>query len=353
MLAGLRQGRLTWGLWLSRDAFETDTNRLQPPVIERGLINMMKLLTLLIALAASLVAMTAHAGVIDLRLDVTYTGANPSAGGSWKLFAKTNEFGLFSLTAPLSGVNASITNELPRGRVNGSASDNAGFSIFVNQNFGDHRELYFAQQVTTVGAGQQGVFYGVGTLDNGSPNFPGRVANTTFLGPSITTLASVQKTPWAQLDTVWATGVTVASGTFAAGATPAFATLSAELQGSVLTSVGNISMPGDTTLENTINATVRTNLGFGVATGDYTGDGKVDAADYTFWRDRQNQVVPALTSADGNADGVINSGDWTVWRNNYGRTSAPSAALSIPEPSSVILAGFSVLLLGSRRFASC
>jgi hypothetical protein len=308
---------------------------------------MTKLLPLLFGLAASLVAMTTHAGTIDLRLDVTYTGANPSAGGAWKLFARTNESGLFSLTAPLSGVDASITNEMPRGRVNGSASDNAGFSIFVNQNFGDHRQLYFGQQVTTVGAGQQGVFYGVGTLNNGSPNFPGRVANTTFLGPNITSLTSVQDVPWAGAeDTLWTNGVTVASGSFAAGATPAFALLSGELQGSLLTSIGSISTPGDTTLENTINTSVRTNLGFGVATGDYTGDGKVDAADYTFWRDRQNQVVPVLTSADGNGDGVINGGDWTVWRNNYGSVSAPSAAVSIPEPSAVILAGFSLLFLG-------
>ena len=309
---------------------------------------MTKLFTLLLALAASFVAATSHAGTIDLRLDVTYIGANPSAGGSWSLFARTNESGLFSLTAPLSGVNASITNELPRGRVNGSASDNAGFSIFVNQNFGGYRQLYFGQQVTTVGAGQQGVFYGVGTLDNGSPNFPGRVANTNFLGPNLTTLTSVQNVPWAQLDTVWANGVTVASGTFAAGATPAFATSSGELQGSLFTSIGNLSTPGDFSLENTITTSVRTNLGFGVATGDYNGDGKVNAADYTFWRDRQNQVVPVLTSADGNGDGVINAADWTVWRNNYGRISAPSAAVSIPEPSTVILAVFSLLARGAR-----
>ncbi|QDV75925.1 dockerin type I repeat-containing protein [Botrimarina mediterranea] len=314
---------------------------------------MTKPLTLLIALAASLAAVTTQAGTIDLRLDVNYTGANPSAGGTWKLFAKTDEFGLFSLTAPLSGINASVTNELPRGRVNGSATNNAGFSLEINRDRGSYRQLTYNQQITPAGAGQQGVFYGVGTLDNGSPNFPGRVANTNFLGPNITSLTSVQDVPWALEDPLWATGVTVASGSFAAGATPAFATATGELQGSLLTSIGSISTPGDTTLENTINTSVRTNLGFGVATGDYTGDGRVDAADYTFWRDRLNQTVPALTSADGNGDGVVNGADWNVWRNNYGTVSAPAAAVSIPEPASVFLTGFSLLLLARRRRASC
>ncbi len=314
---------------------------------------MTKLALLLLALASCFAAMPAEADTIDLRLDVTYAGANPSAGGLWKLFAKTDQSGLFSLSAPLTGVNSAITNELPRGRVNGSATDNAGFSIFVNQAIGSAQQLYFAQQVTPAGAGQQGVFYGVGTLDNGSPNFPGRVTGTAFLGPNITTLTSVQDTPWALDDTLWATGVTVASGSFAAGATPAFASLEGGLQGSLLTNVGNLTAPGATTLDVLINTSVRTNLGFGVATGDYTGDGKVDAADYTFWRDRQNQVVPALTSADGNGDGVVNDADWTLWRNNYGRTAGAALAASIPEPSAAFLAAFSLLFVGARRTHGC
>jgi hypothetical protein len=207
--------------------------------------------------------------------------------------------------------------------------------------------------VTPAGTGQQGVFYGVGTLDNGSPNFPGRVTGTSFLGPNITSLTSVQETPWALDDTLWATGVTVASGSFAPGATPAFASLPEGFQGSLLTTIGNLTTPGATTLDVVINTSVTTNLGFGVAAGDYTGDGKVDAADYVFWSDRRNQVVPALTGADGNGDGVVNDADWILWRNNYGRTAGAATAASIPEPSAAFLAVFSLLSVGIRRARGC
>jgi hypothetical protein len=306
----------------------------------------------LIALVASTAA--TDADVIDLRLDVTYTGANPSAGGSWKLFARSDRNGIFSLRAPLTGIASSVTNELPRGRVNSSASDNAGFSTFVNLNLGTARELFFAQQVTPSGAGQQGVFYGVGTLDNGAPNYPGRPVGTTFLGPSITTLASVQDVPWAASeDNLWATGVTVASGTFAAGSTPNFSSSVGQFEGSLLTTIGSISTPGDTTLAVAFTTLVRTNLGFGVATGDYNADGLVNAADYTRWRDTLNQSVPPLTGADGNGDGLITAADRNVWALNYG-ASAPSSAfaLAVPEPAAGALLSVALGLLAAGRRAT-
>jgi hypothetical protein len=72
--------------------------------------------------------------------------------------------------------------------------------------------------------------------------------------------------------------------------------------------------------------------------GDYNSDGKVDAADYTRWRDLNAQ-------SDGNNDGVINSADYYVWLANYG--SAAAAATAIPEPSSLLaLAVAGALTLG-------
>lgn len=74
--------------------------------------------------------------------------------------------------------------------------------------------------------------------------------------------------------------------------------------------------------------------------GDYNQNGKVDAADYTVWRNTLNQTVTAGTGADGNSNGTIESGDYTVWKTNFGM-GAGAAALSnagaVPEPGIALL----------------
>lgn len=76
--------------------------------------------------------------------------------------------------------------------------------------------------------------------------------------------------------------------------------------------------------------------------GDYNGNGTVDAADYTVWRDTLGQVGAGL-AADGNASGTIDGGDFDVWRARFGQT-APSAAVAaarstnaVPEPAAIVL----------------
>ncbi len=75
--------------------------------------------------------------------------------------------------------------------------------------------------------------------------------------------------------------------------------------------------------------------------GDYNGDGNVDAADYTVWRDSVNQQVTPYTAADGNGDGQIDVQDQQVWAANYGATivgfGQNSASTSVPEPSAIVL----------------
>jgi Calx-beta domain len=53
--------------------------------------------------------------------------------------------------------------------------------------------------------------------------------------------------------------------------------------------------------------------------GDYSGNGVVDAADYTVWRDRVGQIVSSFSGADGNGNGVIDSGDYNVWKAQFGK----------------------------------
>ena len=69
--------------------------------------------------------------------------------------------------------------------------------------------------------------------------------------------------------------------------------------------------------------------------GDYNADGKVDAADYTVWRD------------GGSPDSTIDG--YNVWAANYGATAASSGS-TVPEPTAVSLAALgTVLLLRWRR----
>ena len=86
--------------------------------------------------------------------------------------------------------------------------------------------------------------------------------------------------------------------------------------------------------------------------GDYNGNGVVDAADYIVWRDTLGQTGVGL-AADGNADGIIDSLDYDVWASHFGQSSSDSAGASatIPEPSTVALlaVGCIVALVARRR----
>ncbi|MCA9240398.1 MAG: hypothetical protein KDA37_09370 [Planctomycetales bacterium] len=70
--------------------------------------------------------------------------------------------------------------------------------------------------------------------------------------------------------------------------------------------------------------------------GDYNGDGTVDAADYTVWRDSLNDIGQDLP-ADGSGNMVVDQADYIVWRDNYGATAGLSAAAPAPEPASALL----------------
>jgi hypothetical protein len=61
--------------------------------------------------------------------------------------------------------------------------------------------------------------------------------------------------------------------------------------------------------------------------GDYSLDGKVDAADYVVWRKSLGANVPSFTGADGNGDGVVDQDDYLLWRANFG-----NARLKLRQP---------------------
>lgn len=70
--------------------------------------------------------------------------------------------------------------------------------------------------------------------------------------------------------------------------------------------------------------------------GDYNNDGRVDAVDYTVWRDNLDTIASApYAAADGDGDGFVDAGDYEVWRSHYGQTVTALAAAStaIVSPS--------------------
>lgn len=81
--------------------------------------------------------------------------------------------------------------------------------------------------------------------------------------------------------------------------------------------------------------------------GDYSGNGVVDAADYTVWRD---SVATQSLQADGNNDGRVNAEDYLTWRTNFGQSIVALAeSRSVPEPSGLVLAMLSLCVVVRRR----
>ena len=52
--------------------------------------------------------------------------------------------------------------------------------------------------------------------------------------------------------------------------------------------------------------------------GDYNGNGIVDAADYTVWRDTLGSTT--ALAADGSGNLVVDQADYGVWKTNFGHT---------------------------------
>jgi fibronectin-binding autotransporter adhesin len=89
-------------------------------------------------------------------------------------------------------------------------------------------------------------------------------------------------------------------------------------------------------------------------TGDYNFDGRVDAADYTLWRNSLGQSGIGL-AADGDGDRQVDSDDYAMWKTHFGeaigsgsggQASSPSPPNieAVPEPRSCIVLFVSALV---------
>ncbi len=73
--------------------------------------------------------------------------------------------------------------------------------------------------------------------------------------------------------------------------------------------------------------------------GDFNGDGVVDAADYTVWRDRLGSPATPFSAADPSGDGLVGATEYALWKSSYGQQASDLRlpATSVPEPGSMAL----------------
>jgi hypothetical protein len=75
--------------------------------------------------------------------------------------------------------------------------------------------------------------------------------------------------------------------------------------------------------------------------GDYNGNGIVDAADYTVWRDQLGAMIELPNEDPTATPGRVTIEDYDVWKSNFGQSLSGSGAAGIatvPEPSAGLIA---------------
>lgn len=87
--------------------------------------------------------------------------------------------------------------------------------------------------------------------------------------------------------------------------------------------------------------------------GDYNNDLKVDAADYTVWRDHLNQTYQLNNEVAGVTPGQVTTEDYTAWKTRFGNSGSGAGAIAaggaVPEPGTMFgLAASFVLCVGLR-----
>lgn len=86
--------------------------------------------------------------------------------------------------------------------------------------------------------------------------------------------------------------------------------------------------------------------------GDFNGDGVVDAADYTVWRD--NLGASDESSLNGNGDGLagVDQLDYAYWKSHFGNSGSGSSSLtggSVPEPATIVSLALAGAIVFARR----
>lgn len=80
--------------------------------------------------------------------------------------------------------------------------------------------------------------------------------------------------------------------------------------------------------------------------GDFNGDGSVNLADYTVWRNNLGSATEAALNGNGNNDNGIDVADYQLWRSAFGLnsplSSSTAAVSAVPEPVTLPMLVFTI-----------
>jgi hypothetical protein len=93
--------------------------------------------------------------------------------------------------------------------------------------------------------------------------------------------------------------------------------------------------------------------------GDFNGDGIVDSADYTTWRDNfgSNFTLNGNGDESGGSAGVVDDGDFLIWKASFGHLGSGiggaglGGQATVPEPDSAVLCLISAMTLSTLKHA--
>ena len=85
--------------------------------------------------------------------------------------------------------------------------------------------------------------------------------------------------------------------------------------------------------------------------GNFNGDGIVDAADYTVWRDHLGEANEGFLNGNGDGLNGINQDDYALWKANFSNTAIGTGSGIVPEPTSVALLAIGLLIAGTHSSA--
>jgi hypothetical protein len=102
-----------------------------------------------------------------------------------------------------------------------------------------------------------------------------------------------------------------------------------------------LSVEGYTNLEVYLAAAAAGQYAYSPLSGDFNGDGFVDAVDYTVWRNRLGDATEADIHHNGDGQNGVDAADYDWWKQRYGNLAGAGsgglASAAVPEPATWLL----------------